>query len=102
MGDTLYIKSEANLRLFPPIPRDSNRFKDLYAHRSGAKRQNSVADSYNVDGRHRNAAYTLIRLTFVNICKHARIRRAEGGPNSPQAHVHEALRQLDLSGLLPN
>jgi len=102
MGHTLYIKSEADLRLFPPIPRDSKRFKELYAHRSGTERQNSVADSYNVDSRHRNASFILIRLTFVNICKHARIRRAEGGPNTPQAHLHEALRQLNLSGLLPN
>jgi hypothetical protein len=102
MGHTLYIKSEADLRLFPPIPRDSKRFKELYAHRSGAERQNSVADSYNVDRCHRNATFTLIRLTFVNICKHASIRRAEGGPNTPQAHLHEALKQLDLSALLPN
>jgi len=102
MGHTLYIKSEADLRLFPPIPRDSKRFKELYAHRSGTERQNSVADSYKVDRRHRNATYVLIRLTFVNICKHARIRRKEGGQNTPQAHLHNALTQLDLSSLLPN
>jgi hypothetical protein len=102
MGHTLYIKSEADLRLFPPIPRDSKRFKELYAHRSGTERQNSVADSYQVDDRHRNATFTLIRLTFVNICKHARIRQKEGGKTTPQAHLHESLRQLNLSSLLPN
>jgi hypothetical protein len=102
MGYTRYIKSEADLRLFPPIPRDSKRFKDLYAHRSGTERQNSVADSYQVDGRHRNATVTLIRLTFVNICKHARIRQKEGGKTTPQAHLHAALRQLNVSSLLPN
>ena len=102
MGHTLYIKSEADLRLFPPIPRDSKRFKALFAHRSGTERQNSVADSYQLDGRHRNATFTLIRLTFVNICKHASIRRAEGGSKTPQAHAHEALRRLELSALLPN
>ncbi len=102
MGDTRYIKSEADLRLFPPISRDSNRFKNLYAHRSGTERQNSVADSYHVDGRHRNATFTLIRLTFVNICKHARIRRAEGGKKTSQALVYEALGQLGLSSMLPN
>jgi hypothetical protein len=100
MGYTRYIKSEADLRLFPPIPRDSKRFKELYAHRSGTERQNAVADSYHVDGRHRNATFTLIRLTFVNICKHARIRQKEGGKNTPQAHWHEALRQLNLASLL--
>jgi hypothetical protein len=102
MGHTHYIKSEADLRLFPPIPRDSKRFKDVYDHRSGSERQNSVADSYNLDGRHRNAAYTLIRLTFVNICKHARIRQKEGGKKTAQAHLHEALKHLNLSSLLPN
>ena len=102
MGSTRYIKSEADLRLFPPIPRDSNRFKELYAHRSGTERQNSVTDSYQVDRRHRNATFTLIRLTFVNICKHARIRQEEGGNNTPQAHLHASLAQLTLSSLLPN
>ncbi|MCP5021398.1 MAG: hypothetical protein GY930_06440 [bacterium] len=102
MGHTLYIKSEADLRLFPPIPRDSKRFNDLYAHRSGTERQNAVADSYQVDGRHRNGTFTLIRLTFVNICKHARIRQKEGGNKTSQAHVHEALGHLGLSSLLPN
>ena len=102
MGHTLYIKSEADLRLFPPIPRDSKRFKTLYDHRSGTERQNSVADSYQVDGRHRNATFTLIRLTFVNICKHARIRQQEGGKKTSQAQMHAALAQLNLSSLLPN
>jgi hypothetical protein len=102
MGYTRYIKSEADLRLFPPIPRESKRFKDLYAHRSGTERQNAVADSYQVDGRHRNATFTLIRLTFVNICKHARIRQKEGGSKTPRAQLHQALAQLNLSSLLPN
>ena len=106
MGHTHYIKSEADLRLFPPILRDSNRFKDLYARRSGTERQNAVADSYNLDRRHRNAAYTLIRLTFVNICKHAVIRDAEkaekGKKRSTQAQLHDALTRLNLSEMLPN
>jgi hypothetical protein len=103
MGYTLYIKSEADLRLFPPIPRDSKRFKELYARRSGTERQNAVADSYNLDRRHRNAAYTLIRLTFVNICKHARIRDTErAGNQSKQERFHAALTRLNLSDQLPN
>jgi hypothetical protein len=106
MGYTLYIKSEADLRLFPPIPRESKRFKELAAQRSGSERQNSVADSYKIDRCHRNAAYTLIRLTFVNICKHAVIREAEkaekGKKRSKQAQFHEALARLNLLHLLPN
>jgi len=102
MGYTLYIKSEADLRLFPPIPRDTTRFKELYAQRSGTERQNSVADSYHVDGRHRNAAYILIRVTFVNICKHARIRQQEGGKKTPQARLHAVVSHLGVSSTLPN
>jgi hypothetical protein len=103
MGYTLYIKSEADLRLFPPIPRDSARFKDLYAQRSGTERQNASADSYHLDRRHRNAAYLLIRLTFVNICKHARIREAEQAAKQPkQERFHAALTRLNLSERRPN
>ena len=36
MGLTYYIKSEADLRLFPPIPGDSTRFKALYAQNAPA------------------------------------------------------------------
>ena len=103
MGYTLYIKSDADLRLFPPIPRESKRFKHLYAQRSGTERQNAVTDSYNLDRRHRNAAYTLIRLTLVNICKHARIRETQKGENrSKQQPLHEALTRLNLLDVLPN
>jgi hypothetical protein len=103
MGYTLYIKPAANLRLFPPIPRDSKRFKHLSARRSGTERQNAVADSYNLDRRHRNAAYLLIRLTFVNICKHARIREAErAAKQGHQDRFHAALMRLNLSELMSN
>jgi hypothetical protein len=103
MGYTLYIKSDADLRLFPPIARESKRFKGLYALRSGTERQNATADSYNIDRRHRNAAYVLIRLTFVNICKHARIREAERNEKQSQKEVFQsALRRLGLSEHLPN
>ena len=102
MGLTYYIKSEADLRLFPPIPRDSTRFKELFAHRSGIERENASTDSYHLDRRHRNPALVLIRLTLINIVKHARLRDAErhatGGKN---ARMHAALQQLDLSALLP-
>jgi hypothetical protein len=102
MEHPLYSKSDADLRLFPPIPRDSTRVKDLYAHRSRSERQNSVADSYNVDGRHRNATFTLMRLTVVTICTQARIRQKDGGETTPQAQLHTALTQRGLSSRLPN
>ena len=103
MGLTHYIKSEADLRLFPPISRDSKRFKELYAHRSGIERENASADRYRLDRRHRNAALVLIRLTLVNIVKHARLRDAERhATGGKDARMHAALQQLGLSALLPN
>jgi hypothetical protein len=106
MGYTLYIKSEADLRLFPPIPRESKRFNALFAQRSGTERHNAVADSYHIDRGHRNAAYMLIRLTFVNICKHARIREtekaAQGTQRAQHVQLHDALARLKLAHLLPN
>jgi hypothetical protein len=103
MGLTHYIKSEADLRLFPPISRESRRFKDLYAHRSGTERENALADSYHLDRRHRNAAFVLIRLTFVNISKHARLREAQCHPaGRATERMHDAVQQLGLTRLLPN
>lgn len=85
MGYTKYISSEADLRLFPPIPRDSARFTTLYNERTSTERGNAVEDRYHVDRSCRNAAFALIRLTFVNIAKHARVRwlercRAQSAP----------------------
>lgn len=77
MGWFLYLKSEADLRLFPPIPRDTTRFKELFKERTSVERSNSSEDSYQLDRAHRNATVGLIRLTFVNICKHAKVRWLE-------------------------
>lgn len=64
---------------------------------------NASADSYHLDRRHRNAAYVLIRLTFVNIVKHARLREAERHPSGRATErLHEVLHQLGVSHLLPN
>jgi len=77
MGFFLYLKSEADLRLFPPIPRNSARFTTIYTERTSTERGNAVDDAYHVDRACRNAPFALIRLTFVNIAKHARVRWLE-------------------------
>lgn len=101
MGLTYYIKSEADLRLFPPIPRESARFKELFAHRSGIERENASADSYHLDRRHRNPALVLIRLTFINIVKHARLRDAERhATGGKQARLQAAMQHLGCSAML--
>jgi len=106
MGYTTYISSEADLRLFPPLPRDSARFKALYNERTSTERGNAVEDRYHVDRSCRNAAFALIRLTFVNIAKHARVRWLERGrTQSAQAILTETLATLlspPVPASLPN
>lgn len=71
IGPCVYIKSDEDPRLFPPIPRKSKRFKEIYNQRTATERENWVLDSYNLDGAHRCAEYGLIRLTFSCIIIHA-------------------------------
>jgi hypothetical protein len=73
----IYIKSETDPRLYPPIPRSSNKFKELMKQRSASERCNAVNDSYHIDGSCRNADYGLIRITFANVIEHALIRNKE-------------------------
>ena len=105
MGWSLYITSEADRRLFPPIPRDTPRFKDLYHERSSVERSHSVEDSYKLDRAHRHATFGLIRLCFVNICKHANVRWLEATKRRTGTQVFqetlEWLQQGDVGTPLP-
>ena len=76
-GKGQYVPSATNERYFPEIPRDSRRFKALMNERTSVERSNSVEDSYHLDGCTRHAAYGLVRLTLVNVAKHAHIRWLE-------------------------
>jgi hypothetical protein len=76
-GYGLYVPSTENLRQFPEIPRNSKRFKQLYAERTGVERSHAVEDSYHLDRCTRHAPYALVRLTLVNCAKHARLRWLE-------------------------
>ncbi|MCP4489842.1 MAG: hypothetical protein GY820_21365 [Gammaproteobacteria bacterium] len=95
MGPFVYIKSDTDPRLFPPIPRNSRKFKDIMNQRSGSERVNSVVDSYNIDGAHRNADYGLIRLYLANIVHHAVIRRIEALKTaSPEELLRKVLQKI--------
>ena len=98
MGLGMYIKSEADLRLFPPVPRDSTRFKTLYNERTSVERSNAVEDSYHLDHAHRNAVFGEIRLCFVNICKHARIRWIEATKRRKPREIAQGLLDWLLLG----
>jgi hypothetical protein len=74
IGPIVNISSATDPRLYPPIPRDSKRFKELMNQRSSTERCNYLNDTYHLDRSCRNAAYGLIRLTLVNIAEHAVVR----------------------------
>lgn len=74
LGPFVYLKSEDDPRLFPPLPRDSQKFKDLKKQRSAAERVNFINDALGVERSCRNADYGMVRLTIANIAYHAAIR----------------------------
>jgi hypothetical protein len=77
LGYSLYLKVEANPRYLPEIPRCSTRFTTLFKERTGVERSHAVEDAYRLDRCTHHAVYGLIRLTLVNIAKHARVRWLE-------------------------
>ena len=77
LGPFAYIRSAENPRLFPPVPRDSQRYQDIMNLRSGSERVNAVIDAYNIEGASRNADRSLVRIFFANIVQHAVIRYTE-------------------------
>ncbi len=77
LGYSLSLKVNANPRYLPEIPRCSPRFKTLYKERTGVERSNRGEDHYRLDRCTHHAAYGLIRLTLVNVAKHARLRWLE-------------------------
>jgi hypothetical protein len=74
MKPLVYVKSTDDRRLYPPIRRDSVRFKLLYTLRTTTERLNALNDHYRLDRRARNAAYALIYLTLANLCVLAVVR----------------------------
>lgn len=77
LGPCVYLKQADDPRLYPPLPRDSKRFQQLYAQRTSTERLNALHDRYRLDRRARNAAYGLIYLTLANILEHAVVRFLE-------------------------
>jgi hypothetical protein len=94
-GPLIYIKSKTDPRLYPPILRDSKRFKEIMNHRTSTERCNYLNDSYHLDKSCRNADYGLIRLNLVNIVEHAVIRYLEAVKRSPETEAfNQTLREI--------
>ena len=77
MGYRYYLNVDANPRVLPEIPRGSKRFTTLFKERTSVERSHAVEDAYHLDHCTHHALYGLIRLTLVNIAKHARLRWLE-------------------------
>jgi hypothetical protein len=67
----VYLRSDTDPRLYPPIARDTKRFREIMKQRSSTERCNYLNDAYRLDRSCRNADYGLIRLTLANIVEHA-------------------------------
>ena len=93
MGPFEYRKTATDRRLYPAIPRDSQRFQRLYAQRTSTERLNALHDRYRLDRRARSAAYGAIYLTLAVICEHAVVRYLErlAAANSATALLRQVL-----------
>ncbi|MBI1929234.1 transposase [Candidatus Poribacteria bacterium] len=79
MGPIVTINTDDDPRLYPPIPRTSDRFEQLMNQRSGCERSNSIKkQTYHLGHRVcRSATHFLVRLSLVSIVEHAKAWVAE-------------------------
>jgi hypothetical protein len=74
MGPVVYVRAQADPRLYPSIPRASPRFKLIMARRSGCERSNAIKKTvHHLDQRPcRSATHFLLRLYLISIIEHAK------------------------------
>jgi hypothetical protein len=77
MAPFAYIKSSDDPRMFPRIPRNSERYRKIRNQRSASERVNFINDAFRLERCCRNADYGLVRIYFGNIAHHALVRYAE-------------------------
>jgi hypothetical protein len=79
MGPVVYVRSDSDPRLYPPIARDSPRFKELLKLRPGCERSNSTKKVVHKLERRpcRSATHYLFRLYLISVIEHARAWVAE-------------------------
>jgi len=74
MGPIVYVRTEDDPRLYPPIKRDTDKFAFLFKKRSACERSNSQKkETYRLSERPcRNSVHFLVRLYLVSIIEHAK------------------------------
>jgi len=71
-GRTIYIKPDYDLRLFPPIPRNTEAFKEKFKTRTSVERSNKrMLVDYNIEaGNCRSSKQRFVRATFAVVNMH--------------------------------
>ena len=66
-GRAIYIKPDYDLRLFPPVPRNSDVFKEMFKSRTPIERSNKrMLVDYNIEaGVCRSSKHRFSRATFA-------------------------------------
>jgi hypothetical protein len=66
-GRTIYIKPDYDLRLFPPVPRNTDTFKKKFKTRTSVERSNKrILVDYNIEaGKCRSSKHRFARATFA-------------------------------------
>ncbi|HET8562899.1 MAG TPA: transposase [Candidatus Binatia bacterium] len=79
MSPIVYVRSDQDPRYYPPIPRDSARFKEIMNLRSGCERSNAMKKTVHHLGDRpcRSATHFLFRLYLVSIVEHTKAWLAE-------------------------
>lgn len=100
LGPVLHISSKDNPRLFPSIPRASERYKELLRKRSGTERSNSYKKTaYHFDRAEiKLREQRLTRLYFIAIVQHWRAIYKEDTKGMKRKEiVARALEKLNLT-----
>lgn len=71
-GRTIYIKPDYDLRLFPPVPRNTDAFKKKFKTRTSVERSNKrILVDYSIEaGKCRSSKQRFVRATFAAINIH--------------------------------
>jgi len=71
-GRCVYVYTKDNPRLFPPVARDSDRWKSIYKRRTSSERSNKreKVDYLLEAGRHRSSKLWYFRIFTIMMCQH--------------------------------
>ena len=94
-GRCFYVKAADDIRLYPPIPRDSAQFKEIYKDRTSCERVNNrLLNDYNL-ANYRGR--TAMRLFFFTVCHSINIHLDAQIKVLPDSHFEDFLPASDAA-----